>query len=141
MGARRSCGQYLITQQKADLKQVLSEFTKLFDGTLGVYPHKKFHIELQPGAEPRHARPYPVPVIHLETFKKKLIYLCEIGVLWPQRASEWSSLTFITPKKDGRICWVSDLRELNKVVRQQQYPQLIIQDILRRALDISSSLR
>ncbi len=73
--------EYLSTQQKADPKQVLSEFTKLFDSTLGVYPHKKFHIELEPGAKPRHARPYPVPVLHLETFKKELIHLCEIGVL------------------------------------------------------------
>jgi hypothetical protein len=32
--------EYLSIQQKADLKQVLSEFTKLFDGTLGVYPYK-----------------------------------------------------------------------------------------------------
>jgi hypothetical protein len=124
--------EYLSTQQKADLKQVLSEFTKLFDGTLGVYPHKKFHIELEPGAKPKHARPYPVPVIHLETLKKELIHLCEIGVLKPQGASERSSPTFITPQKDGRVCWVSDLRELNKVVRQRQYPLHIIQDILRR---------
>ncbi len=42
--------EYLSTQKKSDLKQVLSEFTKLFDDTLGVYPHKKFHIELEPGA-------------------------------------------------------------------------------------------
>ncbi len=62
--------EYLTTQQKADLKQVLSEFTKLFNGTLGVYPHKKYHIELEPGAKLRHARPYPLLVIHLETFKK-----------------------------------------------------------------------
>jgi hypothetical protein len=122
----------LSTQQKADLKQVLSEFTKLYDGTLGVYPHKKFHIESEPGAKPRHARPYPVPVIHLETFKKVLIHLCEIGVLQPQGASEWSSPAFITPKKDGRVCWVSGLSKLNKVVRQRQYPLSIIQDILRR---------
>ncbi len=61
--------EYLSTQQKDDLKQVLSEFTKLFDGTLGVYPHRKFHIELEPGAKPRHARPYLVPFTHLETFK------------------------------------------------------------------------
>ncbi len=58
--------EYLSTQQKADLKQALSEFTKLFDGTQGVYPYKKFHIELEPGAKPRDTRPYPVPVIHLE---------------------------------------------------------------------------
>jgi hypothetical protein len=61
--------EYLSTQQKADLKQVLSEFTKLFDGTLGVHPHRKFYNELEPGDKPRHAKPYPVPFTHLETFK------------------------------------------------------------------------
>ena len=60
---------HLTVQQKADIKQVLDNFTKLFDGTLGDYPHRKFHIELEPGTRPRHARPCPIPVIHLEAFK------------------------------------------------------------------------
>jgi len=123
---------HLNSQQKEDLKQVLQEHTKLFDGTLGVYPHRKFHIDLVPEAVAKHARPYPVPVIHLAAFKKELLHLVEIGVLSPQGASEWASPTFITPKKDGRVRWVSDLRELNKVVRRKQYPLPIIMDILRR---------
>ena len=96
-------------QQKEDLKQVLKEHTKFFDGTLGVYPNRKFHINLISGAVAKHARPYPVPVIHLAAFKKELVHLVEIGVLSPQGASEWASPTFITPKKDGRVRWVSDL--------------------------------
>jgi hypothetical protein len=72
---------HLNPQQKEDLKQVLKEHTKLFDGTLGVYPHRNFHIDLIPGAVAKHAQPYPVPVIHLAAaFKKELFHLVEIGV-------------------------------------------------------------
>jgi hypothetical protein len=50
----------LNAQQKTDLRQVLSEHTKLFDGTLGVYPHRKFRIDLLPEAAPKHFRPYAI---------------------------------------------------------------------------------
>jgi hypothetical protein len=73
----------------------------ILDDSLGVYPHRKFHIDLMPGAVPKHFRPYAIPVIHLEAFKKELIHL--VGVLSPQGASEWASPTFITPKKDGSV--------------------------------------
>jgi hypothetical protein len=59
---------HLNTEQKEDLRKVSMEHTKLFDGTLGVYPHRKFLIDLVPGAIAKHARPYPVPVIHISAF-------------------------------------------------------------------------
>ncbi len=90
---------HLNVQQKNDLKKVLNEHTKLFDGTLGVYPHRKFHIDLVPEAVPKHSRPYALPVIHLEVFKKESIHLVKIGVLSLQGASEWASPTFIAPQK------------------------------------------
>jgi len=123
---------HLNAEQKADLKLVLSGFQTLFSGKLGVYPHRKFHIEIEPGARPKHSRPYAIPRIHLQAFKKELDHLVRLGVLSPTGASEWGSPTFITPKKDGRVRWVSDLRELNKVVRRKQYPLPIISDILSR---------
>ncbi len=41
----------------------------MFDGTLGIYPHKKVHIDIDPNAKPVHSRPYPVSQINLKTFK------------------------------------------------------------------------
>ncbi|KAL7551223.1 LOW QUALITY PROTEIN: hypothetical protein ACHAWF_014410 [Thalassiosira exigua] len=102
----------------------------MLDGTLGVYPQKKFHIEIEPDAKPTFSYPY---LCHA-TFKKELDHLVSLGVLVPQEASEWTSSTFITPKKDGRVCWVGNLRQLNKVVKRRQYPLPIITDILQKCM-------
>jgi hypothetical protein len=53
-----------------------------------VYPHRKFHIDLESGAKPNHAWPYPVPVIYLEAFKnkKELMHLCEIKFITSTRS-------------------------------------------------------
>ncbi len=84
--------------------------------TLGVYPHRTFHIDIMPDSKPKLVRPDTIARIHLKHFKKELNHLVCTGVLSLQGASEWGSPMFITPKKDGRISWVSDLCELNKVV-------------------------
>ncbi len=84
---------------------------------------------LNPGI---YGRPYPVPVIHLSAFKNELLHLVEIGVLSPQGASKCGSPTFITLKKDSRVYWVSDLQELNKVVKRKQYPLPIVCNNLQR---------
>ncbi len=123
---------HLNAHQKADLLQVLQENGKIVNGTLGVYPHKKVHIDIAPNAKPVHSWPYPIPQIHLKTFKKELNYLVRIGVLAAQQESEWASPSFIIPKKDGRVHWISNLRQLNKVIKRKQYPLPIIMDILRK---------
>ena len=57
---------HLSATQKEDLRNVLKDFPKLFNGTLGVYPHRKFHIDIMPGAKPKHVRPYAIARIHLD---------------------------------------------------------------------------
>jgi hypothetical protein len=79
-----------------------------------------------------HSRPSPVPQIHLKTFKKELNHLVRIDVLTSQQESEWASPSFIILKKDGRVRWISNLRQLNKVIRCKQYLLPIITDILRK---------
>ena len=53
-------------------------------------------------------------------------------MLEPTGRSEWISGSFIIPKKDTRICWISDFRALNKALRQKVYPIPCIQEILAR---------
>jgi hypothetical protein len=91
---------------------------------------KKVHIDIDPNAKPVHSRPYPVLQIHLKTFKKELNHLVRIPVLAAQQEREWASPSFIIPKKDGKVRWISDLCQLNKVIRCKQYPLPIITDIL-----------
>jgi hypothetical protein len=66
----------------------------------------------------------------LKTFKNKLDHLVKIGVLAAQQESEWALLSFIIPKKEGRVCWNSHLCKLNKVIRPKQYPLPIVTEIL-----------
>ncbi len=68
----------------------------------------------------------------MKTFKKELNHLVKIGVLAAQQESEWALPSFIIPKKDGRVRWISNLRQLNKVIRHKQYPLPIITDILSK---------
>jgi hypothetical protein len=111
---------------------VLQESDKTFNGTLGVYSHEKVHIDIDPNAKPVHSRSYTVPQIHLKTFKKELDHLVKISVLAAQQESEWALPSFIIPKKDGRVRWISNLRQLYKFIRCKQYPLPIIIDILRK---------
>jgi hypothetical protein len=68
----------------------------------------------------------------LKTLKKKLDHLVKIGVLAAQQEGEWASSSFIIHKKDNRVCWISNLCQLNKVMRHKQYPLSIITDMLHK---------
>jgi hypothetical protein len=76
---------HLNAHQKANLLWVLHENKKMFDETLDVHPHKKVHFDIDPNAKSVHFIPYPVPQIHLNTFKKEFNHLVGLGVLAPQQ--------------------------------------------------------
>ena len=64
---------HLSLDERQSLLDLLKEFEDLFDGTLGDWKTEHVSFELKEGAKPYHGRPYPVPKVHKETKKKKLI--------------------------------------------------------------------
>ncbi len=56
----RACKHLMLPEQN-ELYVLLKKFEDLFDGTLGCWTRKPYHIELKPGAKPYYSRHYPVP--------------------------------------------------------------------------------
>jgi hypothetical protein len=124
---------HLSPLQQHQLAEVLRQFPVLFNGTLGFYPHQKVHLTVDSSQPtPKFHKFYPVPRLHLDTFKKELNCLVNLGVLSRVNGSPHCFPTFIIPKKDGRVRWVSDFRDLNKVLKRRTYPLPNIMDILTR---------
>ncbi len=113
------------------LLELLTEYEELFDGTLGNWNTKPVSFELKEGAKPYHGRPFPIPKSCKETTMKELNRLCELGVLEFQPTSEWASPSFIIPKKDNTVCFISDFREVNKWLVQKPFPIPKISTVLQ----------
>eukprot|EP00957_Ditylum_brightwellii_P137966 10518681-Ditylum_brightwellii.AAC.1 len=57
---------HLSPMQQQLLQKVLEKMQALFDGKLGIYPHKKIHLEVEEGSRPYHVKAYSVLYAHLE---------------------------------------------------------------------------
>ena len=113
---------HLNVHRRQKLLKLLRQFEDLFDGTLGEWKTKPVSLRLRPGAKPYHGRAFPVPHIHLATLKKEVTRLVKIGVLKRQPDSEWASPTFIVPKKNQTVRFLSDFREVNKRIIRTPFP-------------------
>jgi len=127
--------QHLSPEQRIELRDLLRKFTRLFSGKLGSYPNKKMHLHVDKEdiRKLQYQRHYPVPRVNEAVFKQELDRLVELGVL--ERAEhllDFAAPTFIIPKKDGTVRWVSDFRELNKIIQRKVYPLPHINSILRK---------
>ena len=93
----------------------------MFDGMLGNYTSTQYNMELLEGAQPYHAKPFPIPKVHEETLKIEVNRLVSIGVLKRKNNSEWSAPIFIIPKKNSTLRFISDFRELHKRIKRNNF--------------------
>ena len=121
---------HLSLRDQNKLLELLIEFEELFDGTLGDLNTKPVSFELREGTKPYHGRPFPVPRVHKGTTVKES-RLCDLGVLEFQPESEWVSPSFIIPKKDNTVCFISDFREVNNRLVRKSFPIPKISTVLQ----------
>ncbi len=72
-----------------------------------------------------------MPKVHKETIKKEVERLCQLGVIERQPSSEWASPSFIIPKKDQTVHFLSDFWEVNKRLVRKPIPIPKISTVLQ----------
>ena len=123
---------HLSSKRREAILNLLVQYEDLFDGTLGSFHTKPVHLELKKDAVPKHHKAFPVAKIHEVTLKKELDRLCKLGVLKKSSDSTWAAPTFIIPKKNGTVRFISDFRYLNKCLVRKPYPIPKIADVLQK---------
>jgi predicted aspartyl protease len=123
---------HLTEEKRQSLQILLEKYKSLFDGSLGTWTGDPYNIELKPDATPYHARAFPIPKVHEQTLKMEVNRLVELRVLKKVNRSEWAAPTFIIPKKDGTVRFISDFRQLNLRIRRKPFPIPKIQDLLMK---------
>ena len=106
----------------------LNRHAPLFDGTIGHWKSIESTLKLEHPQEPPFQR--KVPCVQEQTRWHAVDWLCRIGVLRKVHRSEWAALAFIQTKKDDKVRFLSDARELKKRIKRKAFPTSNIQDLL-----------
>ncbi len=94
---------------------------------------KPVSFQINEAVSPDYGWAFPVPKIHKDTIMKEVERLCKLGVLEWQPASKWVLPSFIIPKKDRTVCFLSDFWEVNKRLVRKPFPipkiSMVLQEI------------
>jgi hypothetical protein len=107
------------------------KYELLFDGTLDDWSTKSVFFQLREGMSPHHSRAFPAPKIHKDTIIKEVERLCKLGVLEQQPASEWALPSFIIPKTNNTVHFLSNFWEVNKRLVRKLFPIPKISTVLQ----------
>ena len=86
----------------------------------------------KPGSIPIHCKAYAIPHSQRGVFLRETQHLINQGVIEKVGVTEHAYPTFIIPKKDGRVRWVSDFCKLNNMLIKKKYPLPHIQDMITK---------
>ena len=123
------------TAPHTTLQTLLEEFEDVFPAKLpqGLPPRRPVDhaIEVTPGAEPPHRRPYRLSGPELQELKAQLDEQLEAGIIQPSTSPYGAPILFV-PKKDGGFRMCIDYRALNAITVKNRYALPRIDDLLDR---------
>lgn len=103
------------------VRELLSTFLAMWDGTFGKINTFEHHIELQSGTKPICSQTYREGPKQHAVSQAEIDRMLEMGVI--ERAqSPWASPVVFAPKKDGTLRFCTDYRRLNSVTIRDTYP-------------------
>ena len=71
---------YLNSDEQLLIYRLLKKHENMFDVTFGNHTGSEYKIELLKGAQPYHAKRFPIPKVYEETLKTEVNRLVNIGV-------------------------------------------------------------
>ncbi len=110
---RENC-KHLSANQHKKLLQLLRKYELLFYTTLGDWRTKLVSFQSREGISPYHGQAFSVPKIHKNTIIKEVERLCKLGVLERKQTFEWASSSFVIPKNNYTVCFLSKFWEISK---------------------------
>lgn len=122
----------LTNEEKESLSTVLTKYAVLFDGTLVEFRMAPVDLEIKSGMGPVNCRPFPVPVSRQKTFQNEINHLKRLDVLQLDKiGSPRTSPSFIIPKKDGTVRFLTDFHKVNECLVRKPYPIPKIMDMMQ----------
>lgn len=118
--------------------KVVNEFKDVFpDEFSGLPPDRiiEFAIYLVSGVAPVSKTPYRLAPVEMKELATQLQELLEKWIIRPS-VSPWRAPVLFVKKKDGRMRFCIDYRELNKLTIKNRYPPPIIDDLFDRLKDV-----
>jgi Reverse transcriptase (RNA-dependent DNA polymerase)/RNase H-like domain found in reverse transcriptase/Spumavirus aspartic protease (A9) len=118
--------------QKKQLSDLLQKYSHLFAtskeelGRANVVQHAIYTEEVPPIRQ-KFYRTSPTEQEHID---KEIQDMLKYNIIRPSTKSEWASPVILVPKKNGKLRFCVDYRQLNKVTKKDNYPLPRIDEIL-----------
>ena len=122
---------HLSSEERRILHTLMNKYKNLFYGILCTFDTEPVDLEVKTWALPVRSMPFPVPHIRREKFQLEIKWLLRLGILCRNNDSRWISPSFIIPKKDNEVCFLTDFRKVNELLVHKQYPIPKILDIMQ----------